>query len=107
MVEKIFKVVITRPAANSLRKIVGYYRSKASPKVARKVRKNLIDETKILERLPESKPLLPVKETSEPPYRYTKKWSFKIIFQVHKKDDTVNVIDYLHDKENPKKWEKH
>ena len=105
MVGKIFKVVITRPAANSLRKIIDYYRRKASPKVARKVRRNLLDETKTLERLPESKPLLPVKETSEPPYRYAKKWSFKIIFQVHKKDDTVSVIDYLHDKENPEKWE--
>lgn len=105
MVGKIFKVVITRPAADRLRKIVDYYRSKASPKIARKVRRNLIDETKTLERLPESKPLLPVKEIIEPPYRYTKKWSFKIIFQVHKKDDTVSVIDYLHDKENPEKWE--
>ncbi len=49
MVGKIFKVVITRPAADRLRKIVDYYRSKASPKIARKVRRNLIDETKRLE----------------------------------------------------------
>jgi len=104
MVGKIFKVVISRPAANNLKEIVDYYRRKASPEVARKVRRNLIDETKTLERLPESKPLLPVKEKTEPPYRYTKKWSFKIIFQVHKKEDTVSVIDYLHDKESPEKW---
>lgn len=105
MVDKVFKVVITRSAADSLRKIVDYYKRKGTVQLARRARRNLIDETKKLERLPKSKPLLPVKEQIEPPYRYAKKWSIKIIFQVFEKVDTINVIDYIHDKENPTKWE--
>lgn len=30
---------------------------------------------------------------------------FKVVFQIFKKKDTVRVIDFVHDKENPVKWD--
>ena len=105
MVGKIFKVIFSRNAQKSVKRISDYYEENASPSVAKKVRKQIAAEAKTLHRLPESKPVLPTKKTVDPPYRYTKKWSFKIIFQIFKKKDSVNVVDVLHDKENPDKWE--
>ena len=105
MVGKLFRVVFTKDAQKSLKKISDYYKRNASSTVAKKVRKGLVDEGKKLETLPASRPLLPIKKEVTPPYRYAKKWSFKIIFQIFKKQDTVRVIDFLHDKENPDKWD--
>ena len=105
MVGKLWKVVITRNARRSLSNINGYYKEHASPAVAKKVRNGLVAEARSLEKLPASKPLLPTKKKASPPYRYTKKWSFKIIFQIYKKKDQVSVIEFLHDKESPNRWE--
>jgi len=65
----------------------------------------LLNESKILKGLPSSKPVLRTKKKVVPPYRYTKKWSFKIIFQIFQNDDTVIVNEFMHDKEDSKKWE--
>ncbi|MBK6621988.1 MAG: type II toxin-antitoxin system RelE/ParE family toxin [Saprospirales bacterium] len=99
MVGKLFKVVITRKALKRLVGIDDYYKKNASPAAARKVREGLAKEVRSLEKLPESKPLLPTKKKANPPYRYSKKWSFRIVFQFFKKEDTVSVVDFLHDKE--------
>lgn len=105
MVGKLFKVIFTQDARRSVKKISDHYKRKASGSVAKKVRSGIVSEAKTLRRLPESKPLLPTKKKAKPPYRYAKKGSFKIIFQVFKKRGTVSVVDVLHDKESPDKWE--
>ena len=105
MVGKIFKVVISRKAQKNLKKVNDYYEKSASTEVAKKVRTGLIKEAKALRKLPESRPLLQTTKKGKPPYRYTKKWSFKIIFQVFEKKDTVLVADFIHDKESPGKWD--
>jgi plasmid stabilization system protein ParE len=105
VVGKIFKVIFSRDATKQLRKIDAYHKRNASNAVAKKVREGLLEEAKNLKKLPGSKPLLATKKKSDPPYRYTKKWSFKIIFQIFKKKDTVSVVEIIHDKESPEKWE--
>ena len=105
MVKKIFRVVLTQPAIEKLKKIHKNYRKRESVELANKIKNGLLTETKTLKRLPSSKPLLRTKKNVVPPYRYTKKWSFRIIFQVFENEDTVIVNEFLHDKENPKKWE--
>jgi len=106
VVNKLFKVVISRSARKRLKDVHDDYKTRsASPKVAKKVKDGLISEAKKLESLPASNPKLPIKKEVDPPFRYAKKWSFKIIFQIFQKKSTVRVIDFMHDKENPEKWE--
>lgn len=105
MVGKIFRVIVAQSAAIRLRKIYSYYQKKASTKVANKVRNGLLAEARTLEKLPKSKPLLPIKKSVSPPHRYTRKWSYKIVFQVFENEDRVSIIDFLHDKESPDKRE--
>lgn len=44
-------------------------------------------EAKKLEKFPESKPILPDTEDFDQLVHYTKKWSFKIIFSIFKKNN--------------------
>ena len=105
MVGELFKVVISKVARKKLSNIFNYQKKHASPRVAKKIRDGLIDEAENLRLEPESRPLLKAKKQVEPPYRYQRKWSYKIIFQVFKKNKRVRVIEFLHDREDSKKWE--
>lgn len=105
MVRKIYKVVFSQDAQKKLRKISDYHKENTSASVAQKIRDGLLSEAKSLKTLPNSKPLLLSQKKTKPPYRYTRKWSFKIIFQVFRKESTVSVVEIIHDKESPTKWE--
>lgn len=102
MVGKLFRVIFSRKSRSRLKEISDYYEDTASPATARKVRKGLVSTAKKLEKLPESKPLLPGAEDLNYPVRYTKKWSFKIIFRVLKVSKIVRILTTRHDKEDPK-----
>jgi len=105
MVEKTFKVIVSPIAKVRLKKIYSYYKENVSLEVARKIRNGLLDEVDTLKKRPESKALLRMKKRVVPPYRYIKKWSYKIIFQVFENEDFVSVVDFMHDRENPNKKE--
>ncbi len=105
MVEKIFRVIVSPSAKVRLKKIYSYYKENVSLEVARKIRNGLLDEADTLKKRPESKALLRMRKQVVPPYRYTKKWSFKIIFQVFENEDLVSVVDFMHDREDPNKKE--
>jgi len=99
----IFKVVFTSKARRNLRDVSDYYKKTASPKVADNVREELIDSTKKLKTFPHRKPILPGTEDMDPPVRYTKKWSFKILFRIFSTKKQVQVLGIRHDKEPPEK----
>lgn len=105
MASKKYRVVLVKNAIKTLKEIYDYYQGHSSSGLARKIRNALLEESKTLSSFPDSKAKLPAKKQVLPPFRYTKKWSFKIIFQVFENDNTVVVLDFLHDKENPEKWE--
>ncbi len=98
---KLFKVVLSENARKRLAEIFGYYKRNASRSTAQKVHNRILDTAQSLERFPESKPILPGTENDEYPKRYTKAWSFKIIFTIFQKRRQVNVIDIYHDKQDP------
>jgi len=98
---KLFKVVFSPKSRQRLKDISDYYQTTASDSVAKKVRKGIVEEAIKLEKLPDSKPILPNTEDFDPPVRYTKKWSFKIIFSIFKKKDEVLIETIRHDKELP------
>ena len=101
MVDKLFQVIFSKKARKKLKDISDHYKRSASPAVAKKVRNRIKDEAKKLERVPESKPILPGTEDMDFQPRYTKAWSFKIIFRVINPTRIVRILTIRHDKEDP------
>ena len=106
MVGKLFRVIFARSARDKLRDIHNYNAENVSDDYALKVSRGLVQEARKLSKLPDSRPLLPTGQSSDPPYRYAKKWSIKIIFRVFQSNDEVRVEELLHDAEDPTKWDK-
>jgi len=103
VVGKIFNVIFSQRAQRRLNQITDYYEENASRTVARKVRKGILDAADQLKKLPESKPVLPGTEDIPFEVRYTKSYSYKLIFRVEKTADTVRILDISHDAEDPDK----
>lgn len=103
MVNKLYKIIISRLARQRLKDISDYLTENASPETARKVRNGLLQTAKDLEKMPESHPILPGAEDKDPPYRFAKKWSYKVIFRIFEPKDEVRVLDFFHSKQNPEK----
>ncbi len=101
MVGTLFRVIFSRKARRRLRDISDYYTQTASPDVGRKVRQEIVDQTRKLENLPESKPIVPGTEDLDYEVRYIKAWSFKIIFRVLNPIRIVRILTIRHDKEDP------
>ncbi len=104
MVGKLFRIIFSPKSRKQLDEITDYQEKKASPAVAKKIRRGLISKARELEKLPESKPKLPDTEDLDYTVRYTKKWSYKIIFTVIK--DIVRILTIRHDKEDPEEIKK-
>lgn len=101
MVGKLFRVIFSPKSRQRLREISDYHKKNASPAVAKKIRRGIISSARKLEKLPESKPKLPGTEDLDYTVRYTKKWSYKVIFRVLKMDKIVRILTIRHDKEDP------
>ncbi len=104
MVGKIFKVIFSRKSQKQLKEISDYVAKNASPIQAKRVRKAIKKAGDDLEKLPKSKPIVPGTEDLPNKIRYTKKWSYKIIFRVI--GDIVRILTIRHDKENPEEIKK-
>jgi plasmid stabilization system protein ParE len=98
-----FKVIFGKKARQDLQEISSYHRKTASPQVAKNVRKGIIDSAKKLQTFPHRKPILAGTEDRSSPVRYTKKWSFKILFSIFEDKKQVEVLRIKHDKELPEK----
>lgn len=101
MVGRLFKVLFSPIARQRLQDISDYYVRNANSTTSRKIRQGIVDEARKLERLPESKPLLPNTESLDYEVRYTKAWSFKIIFRIINPKNIVRVLTIRHDSEDP------
>jgi plasmid stabilization system protein ParE len=106
MVGKKYKVVLTRNSSKSLKRIYNYYKDQGEADLGKEVKDELLKASDLLQDLPNSKPKLPSEKQTVPSMRYSKKLSYKIIFQVFEPQDTVVVLDFIHDREDPRKWEK-
>jgi len=101
MVGQLFKIVFSRKAQQRIREISDYYTENASADVAKNVRRKIAKEAQTLAHLPASKPRLPEAEHLDAEIRYTKAWSFKIIFQILHPMNIVRILTIRHDNENP------
>lgn len=104
MVGKLFRVIFSRKARQQLKDISDYNTRTASSAVSNKIRQEITKEARKLEKLPASKPKLPNTENYDYDVRYTKAWSFKIIFRII--GDMVRILTIRHDKEDPEEVEK-
>lgn len=100
-----FRIVVSQNAKIKLKEIYFYTKENTSTQLAVKIRDGLLEEAEKLQSRPESKPLLRMKKQVVPPYRYSKKWSYKIIFQLFENENLISIIDFMHDRENPDKKE--
>ena len=98
----IYQVVFSQKARNDLQRILNYYSQKTSIRLVQKIRKHFLNQAEALQRFPESKPTLKwVDEDLGYEVRYTKAWSYKIIFRISHINKTVRVLTIMHDKEDP------
>jgi plasmid stabilization system protein ParE len=101
VVGKIFRVIFSRKSSRKLRGISDHLTENASSSVAANVTSEIRKEALKLEKLPGSKPTYPGTEDLEEDIRYTKKWSYKIIFEVLNPKNIVRILTVRHDAEDP------
>ncbi len=98
------RVLWTDSALSQLEDIYDYYKIKASPRVAKKLVKTLVEETIVLE----SNPLIGVKEpllTERPyEYRFLVKNKCKIIYRFN--ENLIRIISVFDCRQNPNKIKK-
>ena len=100
MVERLFRVVFSRKSIKRLKNIGEYYKENASDETAKKVRLGIVTEAKKLKRYPESNPLMPGTEDVDYKVRYTKTWSYKIIYRIFPTKFIVRILTIRHDKQD-------
>lgn len=93
------KVLWSDSALSQLEEIYDYYKTEASPRIAKNLIKSLVTETLLLE----SNPFLGTKEPllSERPfeYRYLVKKNYKIIYRFN--DNLIRIISVFDCRQNP------
>jgi len=85
MLGRLFRVIFSRKAQRRLNQINDYQEENVSAANARKVSRKIRSAARKLERSPQAYPILPGTEDEPEEIRYTKAWSYKIIFAVFKK----------------------
>jgi plasmid stabilization system protein ParE len=91
--------VFSNKAKERLREISNDYQERAGGSVSRKVRMGIAKAAKELNTQPERKPLLRFTKGIDYEIRYTKAWSYKIIFRVLEENKVVRILTIRHDKE--------
>ena len=95
------KVIWTLPAKYRLKEIYFYYKYKASPAIAKKLVKNILQTTRTLSwhsKIGNSEKLL---EHRNEEYRYLVKGNYKIIYKIIKTE--IYITDVFDCRQNPKK----
>lgn len=92
MIGRLFKVFFSSKARRDLDRLEAQHEDRISKANARKLRKGIETAAKKLERTPGARPILPDSEDHPMDIRYTKFWSYKIIFVVFKKAGEVLLL---------------
>jgi len=97
------KIIWSEFAETQLDEIYEYYEKKASPRVAKKLVKGIIDEPKKLIKTPQigqEEELLKHKETE---YRYLVFKNYKLIYSVDIQNGFIKIADVFDTRQNPPK----
>ena len=97
MIGRLFRVFFSSKARRDLDRLEAEHEDRISKANARELRKGIEAAAKKLERTPRVRPNLPDTEDHPMEIRYTKFWSYKIIFVVFKKAGEVLLLMIRHD----------
>ena len=100
MVGGVFRVLFSRKAQRRRQQITDFETQSADARKARKVQRKIAAAAKKLEQLPAANPIYQRDEDGTT-YRYTKAFSYKLIFRVFEKAKEVFIITVRHDAEDP------
>jgi len=98
-----FKVIWSEFAESQLDEIFEYYKKEASLKVAKKLLKDLINETKKLVKTPEIGQEEELLKQREIHYRYFLFKNYKLIYSVDKENGSIKIADVFDTRQNPPK----
>ncbi len=99
----VFKIIWSRFAESQLDEIFEYYKKEASPKVAKKLLKDLINEPKKLIKSPEIGQEEELLKQREIHYRYFVFKNYKLIYSVDKENGFIKIADVFDTRQNPPK----
>ena len=97
MIGKLFRVVLSSRARRDLDRLEAEHTDRVSAANGRKLRRGVIAAARKLERSPAARPILPATEDHPLEIRYTKFWSYKIIFVLFRKAGEVLLLMIRHD----------
>ena len=100
MIGRLFRVFFSSKARRDLDRLEAEHEDRVSKANARKLRRGIENAAQQLENSPEARPILPDTEDHPLNIRYTKFWSYKIIFVVFKKAGDVLLLMIRHDSQN-------
>lgn len=99
----IYKIIWSRYAESQLDEIFEYYKKEANPKVAKKLLKDLINESKKLIITPEIGQEEELLKHREIHYRYFLFKNYKLIYSVDKENGFIKIADVFDTRQNPPK----
>lgn len=102
--KKKVKILWDNEAKKSLRSIFEYIKNRESDKAAKRVRKEIIEQTKTLVNFPDKFAQEPYLIDEPGVYRYKIIWSYKIIYEVT--SASINVLDIFHTSRDPSNLKK-
>jgi len=97
------KIIWSEFAETQLDEIYEYYEKKASPRVAKKLLREIINEPKKLIKLPligQEEELLKQRETE---YRYLVFKNYKLIYSIDNQNGFIKIADVFDTRQNPPK----
>lgn len=98
------KVIWTSFALENLKQIFFYYKEAASPEIATKIKRRILQRTKQLSKFPESGTLEPILIDFGKNHRYLVSGNYKIIYYFDK--NFVYVTDIFDTRQDPKRIER-
>ena len=94
------KLIWTLPAKYRLKEIFLHYKHNASPRVAKKIVRDLFHTTRPLSAYPKMGNKEELLKHKKEEYRYLVEGNFKIIYKI---DEDILIIDVFDCRQNPKK----
>jgi plasmid stabilization system protein ParE len=99
MVKKKVGIIWDDEAKKSFRSIYNYIKKRESTEVAKKVRNEIVTQTKSLNDFPEKFEIETSLKSEPGNYRYKVIWSYKIIYEITK--EAILILDVFHTSRDP------
>src|SRR5699024_2819674 len=97
------KIIWTKFATRSLKRIFDYYVENANRKVAHRIRTQILKSTRYLKKFPETGQIEPNLEKLDQKHRYLISGNYKVIYRIEMDKQEVIISDVFDTRQNPAK----